>query len=83
MRYASPMVEQAPKSRRRQSSATTHHEPYPARLHRHVSAAVEAAAALLVPVEAEPGAPTPVELVDRYAASQPVNTTESEVMPNE
>lgn len=61
--------------------ASAHSVPYPDRLHAHLSAAVDAAAALAASPASE-RAPTPSALVDRYGASEGVNPTESEVTEN-
>jgi hypothetical protein len=58
--------------------ATTHHEPYPERLHRHLTGAVEAIAALSGPLAVEGDADTPGELVARYGGAEAPGGTEDE-----
>lgn len=62
----------------RDADSLTHHEPYPDRLHRHLTSAVEATGRIEAPDEGAPGLPTPGELVSDYGAPDGLNTSRSE-----
>ena len=60
-------TENAP--RKRKAEASPHHEPYPDRLHRHLSGAADAIEALSAPVSVEGDADTPSGFADRYGGA--------------
>ncbi len=62
-------MEAGKQPRRRKASATTHHEPYPARLHRHLTGAADALQALAAVPEADAGLETPEGFASRYGAA--------------